>query len=142
MPAILSAGYNVDFIDADATHGQDDAPVGGLTVINFRNAHLVYAVTWFGLLSFACGFAWSYEQITDNVNNDFDGSHSGLGVYGELGVEFLHTHHTHLAGGVRLDAPFYSLVNERVSYSNNTSATVGAATIYYAPLSLEMRLTF
>ena len=37
------------FIDADATPNAGGYPVGGLTVVKFRNAHLVYALTWFGL---------------------------------------------------------------------------------------------
>lgn len=37
------------FIDADATSNRGSYPVGGLTVVKFRNAHLVYALTWFGL---------------------------------------------------------------------------------------------
>lgn len=37
------------FIDADATPNPDGHPVGGLTVVSFRNAHLGYALTWFGL---------------------------------------------------------------------------------------------
>ncbi|MET0292239.1 MAG: SURF1 family protein [Steroidobacteraceae bacterium] len=37
------------FIDAEATPNQGDSPVGGLTVVQFRNAHLMYAATWFGL---------------------------------------------------------------------------------------------
>lgn len=37
------------FIDADAARLPADAPVGGLTVVHFRNAHLQYALTWFGL---------------------------------------------------------------------------------------------
>lgn len=37
------------FIDADAAPGHEGAPVGGLTVVRFRNAHLAYAVTWFSL---------------------------------------------------------------------------------------------
>lgn len=37
------------FIDADATPNPGGLPVGGLTVIAFRNSHLVYALTWFGL---------------------------------------------------------------------------------------------
>lgn len=43
------------FIDADATANAGDYPVGGLTVIQFRNSHLVYALTWFALaiMSFA-----------------------------------------------------------------------------------------
>jgi surfeit locus 1 family protein len=36
------------FVDEEA--GADStAPVGGLTVIAFRNSHLVYAITWYGL---------------------------------------------------------------------------------------------
>jgi surfeit locus 1 family protein len=37
------------FIDADATPNPGGYPIGGLTVVHFRNAHLVYALTWFGL---------------------------------------------------------------------------------------------
>lgn len=37
------------FVDADATPNPGGYPVGGLTVIAFRNNHLVYALTWFGL---------------------------------------------------------------------------------------------
>lgn len=37
------------FIDADATVNAGGWPVGGLTVVRFRNAHLAYAATWFGL---------------------------------------------------------------------------------------------
>jgi len=45
------------FIDADAAAPRapggatptGTAPVGGLTVITFRNAHLSYAITWYGL---------------------------------------------------------------------------------------------
>ncbi|URK88901.1 SURF1 family protein [Rhizobium sp. RCAM05350] len=37
------------FIDADATANPGGFPVGGLTVIRFRNSHLVYALTWYGL---------------------------------------------------------------------------------------------
>ena len=37
------------FIDADATPQPGGYPIGGLTVIAFRNSHLVYALTWFAL---------------------------------------------------------------------------------------------
>ncbi|CAN5352970.1 SURF1 family protein [soil metagenome] len=47
------------FIDADATDipGQ---PIGGLTVINFPNNHLVYAITWFilAIMAFAGFIYW------------------------------------------------------------------------------------
>jgi surfeit locus 1 family protein len=37
------------FIDAEASANPDGYPVGGMTVIAFRNSHLVYALTWFAL---------------------------------------------------------------------------------------------
>lgn len=37
------------FVDADATANPGGWPRGGLTVVQFRNTHLVYALTWFGL---------------------------------------------------------------------------------------------
>lgn len=38
------------FIDAEASaQSAPDTPVGGLTVVSFRNHHLIYALTWFGL---------------------------------------------------------------------------------------------
>lgn len=37
------------FIDADAAPNPGGYPVGGLTVVQFRNAHLIYAITWFAL---------------------------------------------------------------------------------------------
>ena len=43
------------FIDADATPNPGGWPVGGLTVVVFRNTHLVYALTWFTLAFMAGG---------------------------------------------------------------------------------------
>ena len=43
------------FIDADATANPGGLPVGGLTVVRFRNAHLSYALIWFAL---AAGLSW------------------------------------------------------------------------------------
>lgn len=37
------------FIDADAVDAPGRYPAGGLTVVKFRDNHLVYALTWFGL---------------------------------------------------------------------------------------------
>ena len=37
------------FVDADASPNPAGWPRGGLTVTQFRNAHLVYALTWFAL---------------------------------------------------------------------------------------------
>lgn len=53
------------FIDADASSGPGasapDAPVGGLTVVRFRNSHLVYALTWFALAAMTVAAGW---QVT------------------------------------------------------------------------------
>lgn len=46
------------FIDADATPNPGGLPVGGLTVVAFRNSHLVYALTWFALAAMVAGGAW------------------------------------------------------------------------------------
>ncbi|MGN7158466.1 SURF1 family protein [Sphingomonas sp. SAFR-052] len=45
------------FIDAAATPGTV-WPRGGLTVVTFRNNHLVYALTWFGLAALLAGMTW------------------------------------------------------------------------------------
>lgn len=46
LPAADVAPY---FIDAGASSAPGAPPVGGLTVVHFRNAHLVYAITWYAL---------------------------------------------------------------------------------------------
>lgn len=97
------------------------------------------------------GFAWSFLSLTDaTVGGDqFDGSRSGLGGYAEAGLEIMRTRHTHLALGARLDLPFFSLTSESnsVAFSGGTAAgnapmVPATTTLYYAPLSLELRLTF
>lgn len=45
------------FIDAGATPNPGGYPVGGLTVVQFPNSHLVYALTWFGLCGLSLGGA-------------------------------------------------------------------------------------
>ena len=45
------------FVDAQAQAGAA-YPVGGLTVITFRNVHLLYALTWLGLAVMAGFGAW------------------------------------------------------------------------------------
>lgn len=44
------------FIDAVAGPDPDALPVGGLTVLSFRNSHLVYILTWFGLAALWAGW--------------------------------------------------------------------------------------
>lgn len=45
------------FVDADATPNPGGYPLGGLTVVSFRNNHLVYAITWFALALLSAGAA-------------------------------------------------------------------------------------
>jgi hypothetical protein len=93
------------------------------------------------------GLTWSFmsvwaPDINVNANNN------GLGAFADAGFEVLRTHHAHLAFGARLDLPFYSLNNEQFySYAtggttNPPTPTSAPSTFYYAPLSLEVRLTF
>ncbi len=53
VPAIAAARgldrVTAFFIDAEAGPDPDAFPVGGLTVVQFRDTHLVYALTWFVL---------------------------------------------------------------------------------------------
>lgn len=53
------AGAAPYFIDADATANPGGLPVGGLTVVQFRNSHLAYAFTWYflALMSAAATYA-------------------------------------------------------------------------------------
>lgn len=56
------------FIDADATPTPGGYPVGGLTVVRFRNTHLIYALTWFalaGLSLFGLVLTWRSSAKRD-----------------------------------------------------------------------------
>lgn len=48
-------------IEADATPNPGGYPRGGQTVVSFRNQHLSYAVTWFGLAIVLLGVWFSYH---------------------------------------------------------------------------------
>lgn len=52
------------FIDADATPNPGGLPVGGVTLIDFPNNHLQYAITWYGLAAALAGVlgAWLYKR--------------------------------------------------------------------------------
>lgn len=69
-PEAIAAAQGLDrvppfFVDADATPNPGGLPLGGTTRIAFRNDHLGYAITWFGLaLSLAGVFAaWAVTQL-------------------------------------------------------------------------------
>jgi surfeit locus 1 family protein len=56
MAAALGLGIIAPyFIDAAAGTEACDYPVGGLTVVSFRNDHLVYAATWYTLAAMLAG---------------------------------------------------------------------------------------
>ncbi|MCF3642480.1 SURF1 family protein [Rhizobium sp. TRM95111] len=56
------------FIDADATPNSGGLPVGGLTVVRFRNSHLVYALTWYALtVMSAAGACLVHRQRPDGL---------------------------------------------------------------------------
>ena len=48
-------------IEADATPNPGGWPRGGRTVVSFRNQHLSYAVTWFGLALGLLGIWFAYQ---------------------------------------------------------------------------------
>ncbi|HVW72011.1 MAG TPA: SURF1 family protein [Rhizomicrobium sp.] len=48
-------------VEADATPNPGGWPKGGQTVVSFRNEHLSYAVTWFGLAAMLLGVWFSYN---------------------------------------------------------------------------------
>lgn len=52
------------FIDADATENPGGLPVGGLTVVKFKNTHLVYALTWFSLAAMSIAAAYAVYRRT------------------------------------------------------------------------------
>lgn len=55
LPAGDLAPY---FIDADARPNTGGWPIGGLTVIRFRNTHLGYAITWYSLALMTVAGGW------------------------------------------------------------------------------------
>ncbi|MCV9962741.1 SURF1 family protein [Pararhizobium sp. BT-229] len=61
--AAIAASKGLDdaapyFIDADATPVPGGLPIGGLTVVQFRNNHLVYALTWYALAMMSAAAAY------------------------------------------------------------------------------------
>ncbi|WOI57993.1 SURF1 family protein [Palleronia sp. LCG004] len=51
------------FIDAEAGANGGAPPEGGLTVIAFRNTHMVYALTWFTLMAMSLGATWLVLRV-------------------------------------------------------------------------------
>jgi surfeit locus 1 family protein len=53
------------FVDADAAPNPGSYPVGGLTVVRFRDHHMIYALTWFALSALSLFFAWRLWRIRE-----------------------------------------------------------------------------
>jgi surfeit locus 1 family protein len=68
------AGVAPFFIDADATPNPGGYPSGGLTVVAFRNVHLVYALTWFALAGLAGAAAWRVRPAMPDPPERLPGS--------------------------------------------------------------------
>jgi surfeit locus 1 family protein len=61
------------FVDAAAQQnppGSPDQPAGGLTVVNFPNSHLVYAITWYALALMVAGAAWWVARGRGEAHDD------------------------------------------------------------------------
>lgn len=61
------------FIDADAGPDPQALPIGGLTVVSFRNSHLVYILTWFSLAALWAGwliYLWRRSGRPDDRASD------------------------------------------------------------------------
>jgi hypothetical protein len=95
------------------------------------------------------GLEWMYLNL-QVPNEGFQGNNGGLGAFADAGIEILRTHHAHLAIGARLDLPFFSIDNSSggsvpssgYSSTNAPLTTTAMNSTYFAPVSLEMRLTF
>jgi len=69
-PALIAGAFGLTrvapfVVDADGTENPGGLPLGGTTRIAFRNPHLGYAITWFGLALALAGVygVWVYGQI-------------------------------------------------------------------------------
>ncbi len=59
-----------NLIEADATPNPGGWPKGGQTVVSFRNEHLSYAVTWFGLAAGLIGVYFAYHASKGRLRWD------------------------------------------------------------------------
>lgn len=56
------------FIDAEDAKASNTYPIGGLTVVKFRNTHLVYALTWFSMaIGLAGALMYNFKRDKSNA---------------------------------------------------------------------------
>ncbi|PWR19847.1 SURF1 family protein [Zavarzinia compransoris] len=69
LPAMAVAAHAPDalplFVEADKTPNPGGLPIGGQSVINLRNDHLQYAITWFALAIGVFGVYFAYHFRPD-----------------------------------------------------------------------------
>jgi surfeit locus 1 family protein len=69
LPAMAKAAQAPDalplFVEADKTPNPGGLPIGGQSVINLRNDHLQYAITWFALSIGVFGVYFAYHFRPD-----------------------------------------------------------------------------
>jgi hypothetical protein len=87
------------------------------------------------------GFAWS--MLGTSNDEVFGGHNSGFGAYGEIGLEVLRRHASHLSLGVRLDLPFYMLHDGGAPWASGVMFPEEyKGSMYYAPVSVGATFAF
>ncbi len=67
MAAHLGVAAAPAFVDSDGAENLGGWPQGGVTRIEFRNSHLGYAITWFGLAAALLGVYVAYHVKTGRL---------------------------------------------------------------------------
>jgi hypothetical protein len=129
------AAGNLEFGGALRFGMQSDANSAGMSffVVSLGGKYFTSpAASWSPYLGLGLTLG-SFSLQLPSIN--FQGTQFGPGSYADAGIEFFRTNHTHLALGARLDLPFFTI--------GNTSYVAASAPskFYYAPLSLEFRVT-
>ncbi|RZL07005.1 MAG: hypothetical protein EOP40_16605, partial [Rubrivivax sp.] len=65
-----AAPYFIDQAAVAAAPGDQAWPAAGLTVIAFRNHHLMYAVTWYTLALMVVGAAWLVRRADREITKE------------------------------------------------------------------------
>jgi hypothetical protein len=91
------------------------------------------------------GIAWSWLSVH---GDGFNGDKSGLGAFGEVGIEALRSHRSHLTLGLRADLPFYALHGTTMTSTGASDGYGGygysttSTSLYYVPLTVGLTFTF
>jgi hypothetical protein len=146
-PNTMSAGVEVDMqfrLHNLALLGQGRA--GG---IGSGNNTLGYGSLGLGLRYFLSdadlapfiggGLMFAYFQANEGNNTNANGS--GFGSYGEVGLAFMRSSHVGGVINLRIDLPTFKL-DQTAEYDYTTGTTSSASSVYVAPISLNVGLSF